>query len=89
MKNLIAVHSKTPKLIFCSCCDESIDFESVKWYKELNEDGGSFKFNSYLDCCKDKIGIVVDSYDNEEYNEVVEIVDIGGHKINRIKGYVK
>jgi hypothetical protein len=89
MKNLIQVHSKAPKLKFCSCCDETVDFESNVWYKELEEGGCYFKFNTYLSCCKDKIGIVVDSFDDEEYYQVVKIVELGGHKMNQIKGYVK
>jgi hypothetical protein len=72
----------------CSCCDETIDFESFIWYKELKDDR-YFEFNTYLACCKDKVGIVVDWYNNEEYNEVVEIIELAGHKMNVIKGYVK
>lgn len=82
-KELIEVHSETELLIFCACCDSN-SVETKKFYKE--KEGNYLSFNSYLDCCKDKVGKVVDWVDLDEYQRPIGKYRIYGKAINIIKG---
>jgi hypothetical protein len=88
MKKLIQVHSKIPRYKVCSCCDETTEAESTVWYKELGSDGGSFGFQTYLECCKGKVGIVIDWYNVEDYEKTIGYINVGGRSIRQIAGYI-
>lgn len=87
MKELIQLESKTPQLYHCACCDGASQ-EVTTFYKELQPDN-TLSFNTYLTCCQEKVGKVVDWYSWEEYNKVTGNFSFGGYKVNKIKGYVK
>lgn len=85
-KKLIELHSLTPYLTHCACCDGATK-EVTLFYKVL-EANNQLSFQTYLPCCKDKVGTVVDWYSWEDYNQVIEVKKIQGFNINQIKGYI-
>lgn len=85
-KQLIEVHSDETQLQHCACCDgKSVEVNS--FYKEL--EGNNFGFQTYLDCCKDKVGQVVDWYPLEKYQKIIKKENYHGIVLNRISGYQK
>ena len=87
-KKLIRITSKEKISQFCHHCDRNMHEVKV-FYKELMDDGFHFKRATYLDCCLDKIGVVIDDYCWEKYNEITESDDHNGVPIHRIFGYKK
>lgn len=87
MKKLIQVHSQKPRYVCCSCCDEAIESDSVLWYKELQDNGKYFEFQTFLECCKDKVGSVVGWCHDEDYHRTTGYVKVGGVMIRTIAGY--
>jgi hypothetical protein len=82
-KELIEVHAEEEQLIVCACCD-STSVMTNKFYKV--KEGNFLSFWSYLDCCKDKMGTVVDWVDLDEYQKPIGKYKIYGKSINIIKG---
>lgn len=82
---LIQVDSQDKVLIHCACCDGESK-EVNKFYKKI--DGQFLSFESYLDCCKDKVGEVIDWVDWSDYNKAEKYSYSMGHKIKHIKGLI-
>ena len=87
MKRLIQVHSQDPHYICCSCCDETSESDSFVWYKELQENEKYFEPQTYLDCCKDKVGVVIDWFNLEDYERTTGFSTLFGVKVRYISGY--
>lgn len=84
---LIQVHSKKPRYICCSFCDETSEKDSTVWYKELQENQKYFEFNTYLECCKDKAGVVIGWCNIEDYEKTTGFENFGGVLVRNITGY--
>lgn len=84
-KKLIEVHSETDQLQHCSCCDGPT-IQTKLFYKELETDS-HFGFQTYLDCCKDQVGDIVDWYSFEDYKKVTKKENFHGIVLTHIAGY--
>ena len=65
-KNLIKVYCNREHWIVCDCCDSLT--EVVTEYYRLAEPDGSGLTRRYLDCCKHKVGTVIDWEEEKETN---------------------
>jgi ribosomal protein L31 len=87
MKKIIQCHSRRPVHISCSYCDETIETDSTIWYQELEDNGKFFGFQTYLDCCIDKVGAVIGWCNIEDYKRIVRYEILYGVKVAIIAGY--
>lgn len=85
MKKLIEVHCQDEKMISCSFCDGESEETSI-FYKECI--GTYFSPETYLKCCLEKVGKVVDWYSLEEYEKCTGKIGVAFIEIKKIKGYV-
>lgn len=86
-RRLIQVHSEKPHYICCSCCDETSEVDSTIWYKELQDNEKYFEFQTFLECCKDKVGTVVGWCNLEDYEKTTGYENQYGIRIRKIAGY--
>lgn len=84
-KKLLEIHCSSPKMILCACCDSV--FKEVKTYYKVIGVNNALSFQSYLDCCKNRIGNVVDWDEEDEINKIVKYELYGGQVVGKIKGY--
>lgn len=58
---LVAVYLTEIDVVHCSCCDGESK-EVFKYYRIINAkpEDRIMSYQKYLDCCKDKMGTVVD-----------------------------
>jgi len=71
MKKLIQVHSEEPQRKWCSRCDSYVDKDTNIWYKIQDPQNHIEMYQVYLECCLDKVGIVVDWEEKNEFTKKI------------------